>query len=105
MLFPSRDGIRPRKRESVVEYGLKPILRKLGIPDKNAGLHAFRHGLATELAEASVPLTVLQQQLRHADVKTTLRVYAHAIPESQRIAMEGVALSIGTEYPFGTVSD
>jgi Phage integrase family len=69
LLFPSRDGIRPRKRESLVEYGLKPILRKLGIPDKNAGLHAFRHGLATELAEASVPLTVLQQQLRHADVE------------------------------------
>jgi integrase len=102
LLFPSRDGIRPRKRESVVEYGLKPILRKLGIPDKNAGLHAFRHGLATELAEASVPLTVLQQQLRHADVKTTLRVYAHAIPESQRVAMEHASLSIGTEVPIGT---
>ena len=80
LLFPNREGTRRRKRESVVLYGLKPLLRKLGIPDKDAGLHAFRHGLATELAEASVPLTVLQQQLRHADVKTTLRVYAHAIP-------------------------
>jgi integrase len=59
----------------------------LGMPEKDAGPHAFRHGLATELAEASVPLKVLQQQLRHADVKTTLRVYAHAIPESQRVAM------------------
>jgi integrase len=76
LLFASRDAIRPRKREPVVEYGLRPILRKLGIPDKYAGLHAFRHGLATELAEASVALTVLRQQLRHADVKTTLRVYA-----------------------------
>jgi integrase len=81
LLFPNREGTLPRKRESIVEYALKPILRKLGIPEKNCGLHAFRHGLATELAEASVPLTVLQQQLRHADVKTTLRVYAHAIPE------------------------
>ena len=97
LLFPNREGTRPRKRESVVKYGLKPLLRMLGIPDKDAGLHAFRHGLATELAEASVPLTVLQQQLRHADVKTTLRVYAHAIAESQRVAMEAVALSIGTE--------
>jgi integrase len=101
LLFPSHDGMRPRKRESVVEYGLKPLLRKLGIPDKNVGLHAFRHGLATELAEASVPLTVLQQQLRHADVKTTLRVYAHAIPDSQRVAMERVSISIGTEVPIG----
>ncbi len=104
LLFPNHEGTRPRKRESVVEYGLKPVLRKLGIPDKNVGLHAFRHGLATELAEASVPLTVLQQQLRHADVKTTLRVYAHAIPESQRVAMERVSLSIGTEVPTGTAN-
>jgi integrase len=104
LLFPNRDGSRPRKRESIVEYALKPILRKLGIPEKDCGLHAFRHGLATELAEASVPITVLQQQLRHADVKTTLRVYAHAIPESQRVAMERAALSIGTVVPIGTVN-
>lgn len=103
LLFPNREGTRPRKRESVVEYGLKPILRKLGIPEKNTGFHAFRHGLATELAEASVPITVLQQQMRHADVKTTLRVYAHVIPESQRVAMERASLSIGTEVPIGTV--
>jgi integrase len=94
-LFPCADGTRPRKRESIVEYSLKPILRKLGIPENDCGLHAFRHGLATELAESCVPITVLQQQMRHADVKTTLRVYAHAIPESQRNAMERVALSIG----------
>jgi integrase len=45
-------------------------------------------GLATELAEQSVPLTVLQQQMRHADIKTTLRIYAHAIPQTQRDVME-----------------
>src|SRR5262245_29185319 len=95
LLFPNRAGTRPRKRESAVQYALKPLLRKLGIDDKG-GLHAFRHGLATELAEASVPLTVLQTQMRHADVKTTLRVYAHIIPQSQREAMERASLAIGT---------
>jgi Oxidoreductase molybdopterin binding domain/Phage integrase family len=74
----------------VVRVGLKPVLRKLGISSTDTGLHAFRHGLATELAEASVPLTVLQSQLRHADVRTTLRVYSHVIPQSQRDAMERV---------------
>jgi integrase len=92
LLFPCVDGTRPRRRESIVGYSLKPILRRLGIPEKDCGLHAFRHGLATELAEACVPITVLQQQMRHADVKTTLRVYAHAIPESQRDAMERAAI-------------
>ena len=89
ILFATRDGSRPRSRANVVRVGLKPVLRRLGIPD-NAGLHAFRHGLATELAEAAVPLPVLQSQMRHADVKTTLKIYAHVIPQSQRDAMENV---------------
>jgi len=66
------------------------VLRKLNIPSADVGLHAFRHGLATGLVEASVPLSALQKQLRHADVSTTLRIYTHAIPESQREAMERV---------------
>jgi integrase len=91
ILFPAprKKGF-ARSRDNVVKVGLKPVLRKLGIPTANTGLHAFRHRLATELAEASVPLTVLQSQLRHADVKTTLKVYTHAIPQSQRDAMEQV---------------
>jgi integrase len=89
ILFATRDGSRPRSRANVVRVGLKPVLRSLGIP-ANAGLHAFRHGLATELAEAAVPLPVLQNQMRHADVKTTLKIYAHVIPQSQRDAMENI---------------
>lgn len=89
ILFATRDGSHPRSRANVVRIGLKPVLRKLDI-SANAGLHAFRHGLATELAEASVPIPVLQQQLRHADVKTTLKVYAHVIPQTQRDAMENI---------------
>jgi integrase len=105
LLFATKDG-RPLSRDKVVRDGLKPILRKLGLPVKDCGLHAFRHGLATELAEASVPLTVLQKQLRHADIQTTLRTYAHAIPQTQRDAMEMVSLNpistpISTVRKFG----
>lgn len=105
MLFPA-----PRKegfaysRNNVVRSGLKLILRKVGIPDKGVGLHAFRHGLATELGERE-PITVLQAQMRHADVRTTLKVYAHVIPQSQRNSMERIAnRSIGTNVPNGTGS-
>ena len=94
LLFPNRRGTMPRRRDNVVKYGLKPVLTKLGIPTKFAGLHAFRHGLATELADRSTPIPVLQKQMRHADIRTTLKVYAHVIPQSQRDAME--AVSIGT---------
>jgi hypothetical protein len=37
---------------------------------------------------------MMQKQMRHADIRTTLRVYAHVIPQSQRDAMENI--SIGT---------
>jgi integrase len=90
LLFPNRKGMRPRSRDNVVRVGLKPVLKKLGMPGNHVGLHAFRHGPATELAEASVPITVLQNQLRHADVKTTLRVYSDIIPQTQREVMEPV---------------
>jgi integrase len=105
LLFPNHKGTHPRWRDNVVKYGLKPVLRKLGIPSREVGLHAFRHGLATELAEASVPIPVLQGQMRHADVRTTLKIYAHALPESQRDAMEKVGQSISTLVPIGTESD
>ena len=52
LLFPNRKGTHPRWRDNVVKYGLRPVLRKLGISSREVGLHAFRHGLATELAEA-----------------------------------------------------
>jgi integrase len=93
LLFPAprRKGF-PRSRDNVVRHRLKPILKKLGIPRHNAGLHAFRHGLATELAEQSVQLTTMQAQMRHADITTTLRVYTHVIPQTHRDAMENLGI-------------
>jgi hypothetical protein len=75
---PACSSLTPKAQEhgqetNVVKYQLKPILKKLGIPSKDVGLHAFRHALATELADAAVPLPVLQTQMRHADVRTTLK--------------------------------
>lgn len=105
LLFPNRRGTHPRWRDNVVKYALKPVLKKLGIPAAETGLHAFRHGLATELAESGAPVPVLQSQMRHVDVRTTLAVYAHVIPQSQRDAMERIGQSISTVVPIGTESD
>jgi integrase len=90
ILFPAKGGTRPRTRCNIVRVGLHPVLKKLGIPTTNVGLHAFRHGLATALVEASAPISVLQTQMRHADVATTLRIYTHVIQQSQRDAMETI---------------
>ena len=56
--------------------------------------------IGTELAECE-PITVLQSQMRHADVRTTLKIYAHFIPQSQRQSMERIAnRSIGSHTAF-----
>jgi integrase len=84
LLFSNRLG-RPCKRVNVVRWGLHPILAKLGLP--RAGMHAFRHGLGTALANAGVSPAIVQRTLRHTDIKTTLRFYVHADERTQREAL------------------
>jgi hypothetical protein len=85
LLFPNRND-RPMKRAYVVKFGLKPILRELGLPTKSVGLHAFRHGIATELARI-ISLVDVQKVMRHADIKSTLK-YIHTDKAVQRKALE-----------------
>jgi integrase len=93
-------GNRPRKREYVVKWGLKPLLGKFGLPTKGVGLHAFRHGLGTALSESKVSPKTVQQILRHSDFKTTFRYYVHSDTDAQRNTLEKI--SIGTNVPIGT---
>jgi len=103
LLFPNRTGRRPRKREYVVKFGLKPILRDLNLPTKDVGLHAFRHGLGTALANGKVSPKAVQEIMRHTDIKTTFRYYVHSDIESQRSALAGVSIrAIGTNVRIGT---
>ena len=71
LLFPNLRN-RPWKRANVVKFGLHPILKKLGLPTRRAGLHAFRHGLGTALADAGVSPAVVQKTLRHTDIAKLL---------------------------------
>ena len=41
---------------------------------------------------AGVPVHVVSERLGHADVKTTLGVYAHVIPAQRRDAADRMAL-------------
>ena len=91
LLFPNRNN-RPRKREYVVKFGLKPILRKFKLPTKDVGLHAFRHGLGTALSNSKISPKTVQQILRHSDIKTTFRYYVHSDTDAQRSALQEIQL-------------
>lgn len=67
---------------SSVQNGLKRHLKPAGITKANATVHTLRHSYATHALEHGVPLTVLQSQLGHEKVETTLR-YVHLSKPAQ----------------------
>jgi integrase len=89
-LFVTRN-LRPPSSNKVVEYRLWPLLDALNIP--RCGLHAFRHAVASLIVDAGYAPEVAQKQLRHSDVKTTLR-YVHRRDGITEQAMEQVTNSI-----------
>jgi integrase len=53
--------------------------------------HSFRHTHATLLGDVGGTLKTAQALLGHSDLETTLNIYTHAIPDSQREAVERVS--------------
>ena len=90
-MFVNRN-CQPYSLGKVVEYGLWPVQNALGFP--RTGLHTFRHGLASEMIDAGVPLTVVQRQMRHKDASTTLRKYGQVVGDAQKRAANAFAEKI-----------
>ena len=50
------------------------------------GWHTFRHSHSSLLNALGVDLKVQQELLRHADIRTTMNIYMHAVPAALREA-------------------
>jgi integrase len=61
---------------AAVQGAMLRTAKRAGITKSGVTLHTLRHSYATHLLEANVPLTVLQRQLGHTKIETTLR-YVH----------------------------
>lgn len=75
-----------------VYYHFTPLLKRLGIAP--GGLHAFRHGHATNLFATGASAPVVRGMLRHGDIKTTLG-YVHVTGEDMRLAAAAAGKRIG----------
>lgn len=89
LLFSSPKG-GPLHPCSVRQRILTPMCKRLGIAAK--GLKAFRHGCASLMDRAGVPLKVRQERLGHAPgTKVTMTNYTHSVTEDARSAAAAVA--------------
>ncbi len=65
-----------------VWQSFKKLLKEADLPDVR--FHDLRHGAATVLLAAGVPLKVVSELLGHSSVAITADIYGHVLPEMQQ---------------------
>ena len=91
-MFPSLtlEGKEPRVANMLVEDHLRPAAIAAGVLNDGEsvrfGFHNLRHWLASFLVGQGTDPKTVQTLLRHADVATTLGIYAHSHSESRMTA-------------------
>jgi len=106
-VFPSfkLKGKKPRVANMLVEDHLRPAAIAAGVikdgDDIRFGFHTLRHSLASYLVQQGKDPKTVQTLLRHADVSTTLGIYAHS-RSVDRMAAQGDMLT-AFFAPSGTV--
>jgi integrase len=88
LVFATLKGT-PLNPKNLYNRQLAPACDAIELP--RVSWHSFRHTHATLLHEVGESLKTAQSLLGHSDLETTLGVYTHAIPDSQRRAVERVA--------------
>ena len=83
-------GLKPLTPDMILKRCIRPALSKAGIRGKVIGWHSFRHSLATNLRSLGVDVKIAQDLLRHANSRTTMDVYTHAVSAQKHEATEKV---------------
>ena len=90
----------PRWSKNFLKWRIRPIARKLGIPDRLVTFQVMRRTLGTDMQKHG-SMKDAQGALRHASIKTTGDVYVQTIEESVLSAMNSRTTGIlaGWEHP------
>jgi integrase len=94
------EGKQPRVANMLVEDHLRPAAVKAGVPELlggqriRFGFHNLRHSLASFLVDSGTDPKTVQDLLRQADVRTTLKFYAHSKHETKLAAQAQVLEAI-----------
>jgi integrase len=83
LVFPSfkLKGRMPPRANMLLSDHLRPAALKVGVvaPPRAFGFHTFRRTLASVLVANNYDPKLVQELLRHSNIKTTLDIYAQAI--------------------------
>lgn len=82
-VFRTRTG-NPLDGNNIRERSFAQLCERAGLPHMR--FHALRHSAATLLMSEDIPMKQISEMLGHADVTTTMRIYAHTLPASHKKA-------------------
>jgi integrase len=68
------------------------VRRRAGLP--RVRIHDLRHAAATFMVAAGVPITEVSAILGHAQVSTTVNIYAHAMPGKRKAAVSEIEKAV-----------
>ncbi len=87
----------PLSPKNLYNRALAPTCDQLKLP--RVSWHSFRHSSATLMGDMGESIKTAQAILGHSDLETTLNIYMHVIPDSQRRAVERVAGVLFPDVP------
>jgi len=100
---PNEQGERgPIEADKLLRNILRRALRRAGLPPLR--FHDMRHLAGTLMSEAGVPPKRAQEILGHADVRTTLEIYTHAMKRKHDESAEKMAELAGLT-PLGNIPE
>lgn len=84
LVFPNGDG-KPMDADNLRCRVFHKIIEKADLPKFR--IHDIRHTFASLLLSQGEPLNYVKEQLGHASIQTTVDVYGHVVPGSNRNAV------------------